>query len=291
MKSYCGSVPGPLLEKLGKNNQDAYLSMNMNTEQYGSILIVAVADGAGSLKHSREGAEFCVKFFVKTMIQKIIDFGGVDDPYESRDSGIVGLLPELVAGSFLVVRDKLMEIEDYLEYGCTLAVGVYVDDCWCVGVVGDASAVVLFPFSSITSVEGKVLKIGESYGDSVPTILENVGGEVVSSDGSVRLSTVGEDVGLLVSNDGAGEFANITELLTSRDPDLKIFCGEGFIVGGLGSDGVDTFTLNNGYPHVAFWNSMLKQIGNNPDFTVDGFLQYLRDNDRLVDDTTLAIIL
>lgn len=260
-RTFKGSAPGPLLEKLGKENQDfAWF------EQYDDWNILIVADGAGSLKNSRVGAELSVNTFVYALVNR---FNNVDSS-EMLASSMVSALENTV--------EVLKEQDEYRELGSTFAAAVFNGDLWATVVVGDAKTIVLLDDGLQYSGASRTPLSGYGAAEDLPFDLDLDGSTVVD----------GNNTFLFVVNEGHGEFANITELLTSDDPNVKVVYGEGApLLFAVGSDGIDTFTLQNDLPYPKFWYSLLNLSGEDG-FELNDFLQYLRDNERLVDDTTMV---
>lgn len=87
----------------------------------------------------------------------------------------------------------------------------------------------------------------------------------------------------------AGEYANITQLLTSRDLEIVLACGEERIVAAaVATDGLETISLERSEPHPGFWHPVFAKARAS-NFEVDAFLAYLDEAERLDDDTTLVI--
>ena len=123
---YSGTISGPYKDA-ERINQDslAYLQENGYT-------VIAVADGAGSLKSSHIGSNLAANTAVNVAMDQLISGCDVE---ESLYSAVEE------ARSVLVGRD------DSKDVGCTLVVGIITDDQWGVVLVGDSFAVASYPES------------------------------------------------------------------------------------------------------------------------------------------------
>lgn len=126
-KVFSGSIVGPHHEKKGEVSQDFYAEEIIESP-HGDMQVIVATDGAGSLEKSLEGARF-VALNVATALKEIAVSG----------EEVTELAMENI---FLSVREMLMEIEDYRLMGCTLSAAILSDDYWCIGVLGDAFAIV-----------------------------------------------------------------------------------------------------------------------------------------------------
>lgn len=101
-----------------------------------------------------------------------------------------------------------------------------------------------------------------------------------------------EDHYELLTSPTVGEFANITQLLTSRNIEVTTFEGRREEISGfaLSSDGLEFVgvTKNVG-PAPQFWNGVFSRVhyGN---FSVEGFLNFLLSKGKIEDDTTLIAV-
>lgn len=116
-----GSVPGPYHLKKNIPNQDAIL---FHEEQ--GIMFAAVADGAGSLKHSDVGAYNAVESAVHGMVEARKNI----DPAKLVEYGIT------------IARENLLKRDNYKQYGSTLTLVVLLSDgTGAVAALGDSFVV------------------------------------------------------------------------------------------------------------------------------------------------------
>jgi hypothetical protein len=218
--AYLGTVEGPYHRKNGIPNQDvAYWH---ETEE---LFIGAVADGAGSLKHSDVGAFDAASAAVTAVYEALATV-----PFE-----------ELVARGIEAGQAAQLANEDYKEYGSTLTMVILAaDGRWAAGGVGDSFAVIHL------------------------------------EDGSHEL----------VTGTAIGEFANITELLTSKEIHPLYADGDGAVGFSLSSDGLENVALSKKEAHPGFWNG-IRDKANDGSLRVDELFGWLDSLDRIVDDTTL----
>lgn len=96
---------------------------------------------------------------------------------------------------------------------------------------------------------------------------------------------------LYLEPEKASEYANITELITSKKYN-PLFYGEKDDIASiaLSSDGLYDLSINNNdkTPTTGFWNPVIKKTLTQ-EFNIQSFLYYLEDNDKITDDTTLII--
>lgn len=94
-------------------NQDAWGSRLMTGTPHGQVLMLAVADGAGSAAHAEEAATFCAQRLLRSVEAALLGGTPVDqlDPHE--------LLQDLQA-ALSVHADQ----DDLREYACTLTAAV-----------------------------------------------------------------------------------------------------------------------------------------------------------------------
>lgn len=116
-----GTINGPYHDG-EEDNQDAYYFLQEN-----GYSVIAVADGAGSLKNSKVGANIAVT----TAVNEIMDSLSCGDIMEGA-----------VRKGVESAREALLQRDDYKDLGCTLAVAALADDEYSIGIVGDAFAVV-----------------------------------------------------------------------------------------------------------------------------------------------------
>lgn len=172
------SIVGPLHHKNNTENQDRYGFLE-NEE----FFVVAVADGAGSLELSGQGAEESIKKFFDNIFKNI-------DVCENVD--------EALRKTFDETRDYIKSFDEWEKMGCTFAVCVFKKDgsFYSAGVVGDSFVVVkdmnddyslVRPEKSAEFVNYTTFLTSKKYdpfivsGDSVKTV-------AVSSDGLEHVS-------------------------------------------------------------------------------------------------------
>lgn len=120
-EAFMGSVPGPYHIKKNIPNQDAIL---FHEEQ--GVMFAAVADGAGSLKHSDVGAYDAVESAVHGMVKSRKNL----DPAKLVEYGIT------------IARENLLKRENYKQYGSTLTLVVLLEDgTGAVAALGDSFVV------------------------------------------------------------------------------------------------------------------------------------------------------
>lgn len=218
-----GTIAGPHHEKNNDPNQDAYHIIE--EENY---VIIAVADGAGSLKKSDIGASIAVVTAAEETLDSLISNLSID---EAIESGINK------------ARETLLAREDRKEIGCTLSIAVLGKNNWGTGIVGDSFSIV----------------------------------------------SLADDHHLFLQPQKTSEFANITELLTSKTINPLIEVGEEKIQSiSVSTDGLQELSIEGQYPTAGFWNPIIKKTCQQ-NFDIQAFLYYMNDNNKLVDDTTLVI--
>lgn len=122
---------------------------------------------------------------------------------------------------------------------------------------------------------------------------------VLKEDGSGAAAALGDsfivihgedDSHSLVTGESSGEYANITELLTSAEihPTYQEFSGAKAV--SLSSDGLEGVAIQSGKAHGGFWDGVLKQAyGGTLD--ISKIFRWLSSLHKLVDDSTLLIAL
>lgn len=85
----------------------------------------------------------------------------------------------------------------------------------------------------------------------------------------------------------ASEYANVTQLLTSRAVDVWSSEGSGFIAGAVCSDGLEHYTLVEGEPHELFWNDVFARVRRGTE--IQSIIDFMESREMLDDDTTAAI--
>lgn len=119
-----GTMTGPIHVKNRQQNQDAYKSFSNDT-----YTVLVAADGAGSLKKSALGSQLACETIVEN----------ISENFEKNSSeNFMNLVYDAIAAA----REALLSHEDADEMGCTVAVALFTDIEWAVGVSGDAFAVV-----------------------------------------------------------------------------------------------------------------------------------------------------
>lgn len=85
----------------------------------------------------------------------------------------------------------------------------------------------------------------------------------------------------------AGEYANITQLLTSRE--VEVWTGEGtdFVAGAACSDGLEHYTLVDEQPHGLFWNDVFARVRRGTE--IQSIIDFMDTREMLDDDTSAAI--
>lgn len=122
---YGGTIPGPVSRKRDKPNQDKY---GFDFLEDGSA-VIAVADGAGSLARSDEGAELAVSTVLEHSLEHDLE------------------------QSVEEARRTLIEHEARHQIGCTLATARFTNENLEVSITGDAFAVVWLGGDSFEIVE------------------------------------------------------------------------------------------------------------------------------------------
>lgn len=207
-------------------NQDC-VSYDFISSQY---LVIALADGAGSLENSAEGAELSVRTVIESLSSYI----------ESAEE--VNLSIALTAS----VEDALSAVrnlENFSQYGSTLSVFIYDMDNgrWATSCIGDSFIV-----------------------------LEH-------EDGRLSLET-----------GNSGEYANITELTTSKNACPTQNSGTGIIGVALASDGMGNVSLSKGNPFAPFWTHVFNSHRDET-LNIGRIFNQMQRAGKFSDDTTLAV--
>jgi hypothetical protein len=226
---FTGTRTGPHHRRRDEPNQDA-----VTARADGGWVVLAVADGAGSLPRSGEGANRAVTAAATaatTVLTKQTD----------GDPGAVDVTAAVTA-AVDAARTDLVSDPDAAELGATLAVVVAGPEGWAAGLVGDSFA-------------------------------------VVGSAGEYQL----------LRPPAAGEFANITRLLTSADPQPLIVAGAGRPqMVAVASDGLAHPALGATGPHRGFFDPLTAHAVSGG-LDIDALLAYMDTAARLDDDTTIAV--
>lgn len=132
VKVYSGTISGPYKDP-NRVNQDssAYLQENGYT-------VIAVADGAGSLKNSHIGSNLAANTAVNEVMDALISGAQID---EAIKLGIDS------------ARTTLLERDDRKDVGCTLVIGAILENIWGIGIVGDSYAVITLEDGEHTVIE------------------------------------------------------------------------------------------------------------------------------------------
>lgn len=217
---FVGSVEGPYHLQHNIPNQDAVAWHDEN-----NMLIAAVADGAGSLKHSDVGSQDAVLAAIHSIYaaHKTVDFEK---------------LPEL---GITAARSAQLRRENYKEYGSTLSLVILKESGeWTAGSVGDSFSI------------------------------------IHGADGDHEL----------ITGTPHGEFANITELLTSKDIHPRYASGDAASGFSLSSDGLENVSLRKNAAHPGFWNGIYAKAEDGS-LSVHELFEWLNSLDKIIDDTTL----
>lgn len=125
-----GSHVGPSHERRGVENQDSMAWVSEN-----NMMMIVVADGAGSLERSREGADFVVDHLTQLFTDYAHDENSGDD---------VESMQNFVDTALRATRTALLAEDDAESKGCTVAVMVANEHGdWTAATVGDAFGVVV----------------------------------------------------------------------------------------------------------------------------------------------------
>jgi len=246
------TVYGTIKSPYHEINQDYYVHYEDDT-----VSIAVVADGAGSLPKSDEGAQIVCETIGNYLLD-LLDEGVLED-FETTNE-----LEAELQNALVMATRKIKALDNYKEYGCTVAVSVITEKLWSVLVLGDAFAVL-----------HKDLENHE-----------------------------------LVVNEKTSEFANITTLITSKNPDIVIRSGkfnfnaedendetneyfddyENVVGISISSDGLQFVSTDQNGAVSGFWGTIINRILEN-NFDLDEFFDYLNSIDRIDDDTTLVMTL
>lgn len=175
-----GSIAGPRHKANETGNQDSFWFLEED-----DFIVIAVADGAGSLKKSEIGAQLAAATAVNEAMDALQDGRSFD---QSMEIGISR------------ARDTLLARDDVHEIGCTLALSAMSrTGGWGAGVVGDAFTVVSFeeglhklvqPASSAEFANITKLLTSNNHSPLVESGDETVLAISVSSDGLWGSSTI-----------------------------------------------------------------------------------------------------
>lgn len=181
MSVTAGTITGPYHKRNETENQDSFWFL-----EEGDFIVIAVADGAGSLLKSEIGAQLAAS----TAVNETMDALQVGRSFE-----------EAVKIGVKEAREVLLTRDDVKEIGCTLAVGAMsLKGGWGAGVVGDAFVVVSLktddhklvqPTSSAEFANVTKLLTSNDHDPLVVSGEELVEAISASSDGLLGSSTVG----------------------------------------------------------------------------------------------------
>lgn len=231
LKLSAATVIGPAHGPAGLPNQDAYDLISGD-----GFLVLAVADGAGSLARSDEGSELAVE----------VGAGMAADLYlASRREGAEPDLPKILAQSILEARSTIFTLDFWREAGSTLVLALLTEDSFAVATVGDSFAV------------------------------------VETAAGDLRL----------VQPPAAGEFANITKLLTSEGIITSICGGELAGLSGLAlcSDAFEHATLEQRIPTAGFWDTVFS-MARSGKLKAKELISFMDSQGKIDDDATLIAL-
>lgn len=220
VRTFSSSVPGPYHIKSDLPNQD-----RVSFRIFDDWIFAAISDGAGSLAHSDLGAEYATTAALDYM-----------------ESLFQEMSPEDCLGNAIEAAiERLKQIEDFREYGATLAlVAMSKDGEWFATTVGDSFSVIHL------------------------------------NDGSHILNT----------GHKPGEYANLTQLLTSVGVIYEITRGTDALGFSLSTDGLERVATSGKEPHNGFWSGIVS-LAKNDTLDISRIFEWLNSLDKIEDDTTL----
>lgn len=231
LKLSAATAIGPAHGPAGLPNQDAYDLISGD-----GFLVLAVADGAGSLARSDEGSELAVE----------VGAGMAADLYlAARRDGAEPELPKILAQSILEARSTVFTLDFWREAGSTLVLALLTENSFAVASVGDSFAVV-----------------------------QTAAGELK-----------------LVQPPAAGEFANITKLLTSDGIITSICGGKLTALSGLAlcSDAFEHATLEQRIPTAGFWSTVFP-MARGGKLKAEELIRFMDSQGKIDDDATLIAL-
>lgn len=181
-----GTIVGPHHRRNNEENQDS-----LYYRQESEYTVIAAADGAGSLKNSKMGADLASYISVEETLRSLLENESID---QSLQNGVQK------------AREELLNHKNSKTMGCTLALAVHSPDGWGVALVGDAFAIVSESFTEHRLIHRKP--------DSEYTNIT----KLLTSDNYDPLYITDEDeiVALSVATDGLTNLSvNIAENLAS----------------------------------------------------------------------------
>lgn len=193
--------------------------------------ILALADGAGSLERSDEGAQLAVNQAL-TLIEGLL--------LEDKDRK----LEDILASGFYSAEQIIKLNGLATDGGCTLVLAIITSEEFIVGAVGDSFSV------------------------------------IETNDGELKL----------LQPPPAGEFVNITKLITSDDYILSTIKGNRGRLRSISlcSDAFELATLKNREPAAGFWKNIFSKA-HSGNFEVDSLLAFMQEQEKLDDDATSII--
>lgn len=229
--SSTGSTIGPYHIQENLPNQDAYDLIATD-----DFLVLAVADGAGSLARSDEGSELAVEAGAGMAADLLLD--------HQRNSTTPNL-EKVLAESILEARSAVFTLDYWREAGSTLVLAAVTKESFAVAALGDSFAV------------------------------------VQAMNGNLDL----------VQPPAAGEFANITKLITSSDPTVSICRGNTEDLRGLAvcSDAFEHSSLEQRVPTRGFWNTIFS-MASKGSLSVKQLIDFMDSQGKIDDDATMVAV-
>lgn len=126
------TATGPHHLKRNEANQDSFAVFDHGSGE-SAVLGVAVADGAGSLPRSGEGA---------TIAAEIAAAHGIDLILEARSNGVSVELQSIAIEAILEARNSVLQLDYWKEAGSTLVLTLVASEGFVVATLGDSFAVV-----------------------------------------------------------------------------------------------------------------------------------------------------
>lgn len=120
----------------------------------------------------------------------------------------------------------------------------------------------------------------------------------MKTDGTWASGAVGDSFGVIHMEDGThqlitgtphGEYANITELLTSKKIHPLYSSGDGAKAFSLSSDGLESVSIFEKKAHAGFWDGIVERAALGR-LSVSDLFQWLGTQDKIIDDTTLLTV-
>ncbi len=117
-------------------------------------------------------------------------------------------------------------------------------------------------------------------------VIDLSGGWAVGSVGDSFAILHKKDSHSLVTAGGFGEYANITQLITSNDLGPVYESGFDAVAISLSSDGLESVGLLGDSAHEGFWNT-IRDSAISGSLDISKLFRWLQSMDKIVDDTTL----